>query len=345
MRITHLVCTDAFAGVEQYVAYVGRQQAADGHTVTVLGGSPADMRAAIANPEVTWLPAASVLAAQRALVRTPADLVHVHMTAAEIAAVSTKLLHRQPIVATLHFAQPRGAGRRQAPVYRAMGRFLDAQIAISAFVAERSEVEPEVILNGVPWDIPPRNRRPVVFMAQRLEREKDTATALNAWALAGLWAKGWTLDIAGAGIERERLIALSRELDIEDSVTWLGFVTDAKQRMTEAGIFLASAPEEPFGLSVVEAMASGTPVAAAAGGAHLETVGLVGTEWLFPPGSVEGCAAVLDKLVGDAERRADYGRALHQRWANSFTVAQHCSRLDDVYERVMQVTGTRHASR
>ena len=45
MRITHLVCTDAFAGVEQYIAYISRQQAADGHAVTVLGASgPRDER-------------------------------------------------------------------------------------------------------------------------------------------------------------------------------------------------------------------------------------------------------------------------------------------------------------
>jgi glycosyltransferase involved in cell wall biosynthesis len=336
MRLTHVVCTDAFAGVEQYIAYVSRQQRADGHAVTVLGGSEPEMRSAIGDVDVAWGPARSVFAAQRALLRTDADVIHVHMTAAEIAAVSTKPLHRKPIVATLHFAQPRGGDRRRARWYRSIERFLDAQVAISEFVASRADVACDVIPNGIPWELPTGHRGPVVLVAQRLEEEKDTTVALDAWARADLAARGWRLDVAGQGSQLEALIAHADELGISESVAFLGFVPDVKERMTRASVFLATAPEEPFGLSVVEAMAAGTPVVATAGGAHVETIGVSARQWLFEPGSAEACADALLGLAEDRAERDRYGRVLHERWSTTYSIEHHCAELEAVYRRVLK---------
>lgn len=338
MRIAHLVCTEAFAGVERYVADVGVAQADAGHEVTVLGGSGPEMQRAMDAAPVRWEPASSIWSAQRALVRVDADLLHVHMTAAEIAAVSTKPIHRLPIVSTLHFAHARGNGRRRAVLYRGMRRCLDAQVAISAFVARESGEECEVILNGVPWDLPERPRHRVVLVAQRLEAEKDTALALRAWAMSGLGSGGWRLEIAGRGSQRDSLAALATELGVAGSVTLLGFVTDAKERMASCSIFLATAVAESFGLSVVEAMAAGTAVVLSDSGAHMETAGAVGDDGLFATGSASACARRLTRLAEDVEFRARYGLALRRKWETDFQISEHCARLERVYERVVART-------
>jgi glycosyltransferase involved in cell wall biosynthesis len=335
VRIAHLVCTDAFAGVEQYVAYVSVEQASEGHEVAVFGGSGVEMRAVVGDRGVRWEPASSVWAAQRALVRVDADLLHVHMTAAEFAAVSTKPIHRLPIVSTLHFAHPRGNGRRRAVLYRQMRRHLDAQIAISAFVARGSGEECEVILNGVPWDVVERPREKVVFVAQRLEAEKDTSLAIRAWAMSGLGSRGWRLEIAGHGSQREQLLSLARDMGVAESVSLLGFAPDAKERMASCSIFLATAVAESFGLSVVEAMAAGTPVVLSDSGAHLETAGAVSDDGLFTPGSAGACAQRLTRLVDDEELRVRYGQELRRRWETDFQISEHCRRLEGVYRRVL----------
>lgn len=336
MRIAHLVCTDAFAGVERYVSYVSIEQASEGHEVTVLGGSGAEMRAAIGARGVHWEPASSIWAAQRALVRVDADLLHVHMTAAEITAVSTKPIHRLPIVSTLHFAHPRGNGRRRAVLYRQMRRHLDAQIAISAFVARGSGEECEVILNGVPCAVAERPREKVVFVAQRLEAEKDTSLAVRAWAMSGLGSRGWRLEIAGDGSQRDLLFSLARDMGVAESVSFPGFVTDARERMASCSIFLATAAAESFGLSVVEAMAAGTAVVLSESGAHVETAGAVSSDGLFAPGSAGACAQRLTRLVDDEELRARYGRELRRRWETDFQISEHCRRLERVYRRVLE---------
>ncbi len=335
VRIVHLVCTDAFAGTEQYIAYTSRQQAADGHAVTVLGGSGPEMTAAIGRTDVAWRPATTIWAAQRALLRSRADVIHVHLTAAEIAAVSTKPIHRRPIVSTIHLAVPRGGGRRRRHLYRLLPRFIDAQVAISHFVADRSGADCEVIPNGVPWDLGEHSRSPIVLMAQRLEPEKDTATALRAWAESGLGGDGWRLEIAGDGSQRPALAALTVELGISGSVAFLGFVDDVKARMAGAGMFLATTPEDGLGLSVIEAMAAATPVVAAAGGGHLETVGRSGRDGLFEPGSAQDCARTLRRFAMDDDTRRAYGDRLRGVWAGSFTLPRHTAQLEAVYRRVL----------
>jgi glycosyltransferase involved in cell wall biosynthesis len=335
VRIAHVVCTDGFAGVEQYVVYVSAQQAIDGHEVTVLGGNGPAMHRAIVEPSVTWSPASTMFAAQRALLDLEVDLLHVHMTAAEMAAVTTSLFHRLPIVSTLHFAHPRGNHRRRGAIYRRMAGHLDAQIAISDFVARESGERCDVILNGVPWETVDLPRRRVVLVAQRLDAEKDTELAIRAWAASGLASRGWRLEIAGDGVLRGELYSIAQAVVGDDSVGFLGYVSDVKERMSSCSILLATAPAEPFGLSVVEAMAAATPVVLSASGAHLETAGPVGTEGLFTPGSVEQCADRLVLLADDEELRVDYGRRLRHRWETDFQIDKHCARVERVYRRVL----------
>ena len=67
MRITHVVCTENFAGVERHVAGLAQGLHDRGHEVTVLGGDQPRMRAAIAREGVTLVPAPSPAAAMRQL--------------------------------------------------------------------------------------------------------------------------------------------------------------------------------------------------------------------------------------------------------------------------------------
>ena len=86
VRILHAIRSDAFAGVESHVARLARAQLAAGDEVLVLGGDPDRMTDA-AGPGVRTRPAATVtqvLATVRQWA-SQADVVHAHMTAAEIA--------------------------------------------------------------------------------------------------------------------------------------------------------------------------------------------------------------------------------------------------------------------
>jgi glycosyltransferase involved in cell wall biosynthesis len=120
---------------------------------------------------------------------------------------------------------------------------------------------------------------------------------------------------------------------VADSVAFSGRIDDTDRFLAEASIFLAPAPGEPFGLSVVEAMAHGLPVVAAGGGAHLETVGESGL--LFPPGHADQAAVALTDLGDDIERRRSVGGALRQRQQDEYSIGRHVDRLEDLYWTVV----------
>ncbi len=170
-------------------------------------------------------------------------------------------------------------------------------------------------------------------MLQRLEPEKMPDVGLRAWSLSGLGDHGWRLVIAGSGSVGFDLTTLAEVLGLSESVELAGHVRDTDALLAGASIFLATAPEEPFGLSVVEAMAHGVPIVAAAGGGHLETVGDVGA--LFPPGDATAAAALLRELAGSAERRRTMGRALRARQQERFSLFRHVDRLERLYREVV----------
>ena len=327
LKVVHAVRSDTFAGVERYVSEVARALSALGHELVVVGGDPAAMRAALP-PAVEHRAAETTAQVARELARCGRpDIVHAHMSAAELAAVATGPVHRAPVVATRHFASRRGGSLPSRAVTRTVARGLALEISISQFVADRSGPGSVVLHNGVRDQPAGEHRDRTVLVMQRLEAEKDTATAVRAFAAADLASDGWRLQLAGRGSEEADVRSLAQSLGVDVEV--LGFVADPSAVLSRAGILLAPAPAEPFGLTVVEAMASGTPVLAAAGGAHAETLGT--QAHLFPPGAHEMAAAGLRALAADdGARRAD-GVRLRARQQQMFGVERHAAALLDAY--------------
>lgn len=340
MRIRHLVCTDNFAGVERYVATASAELAARGHHVEIIGGAPQPMRRALGSAPVALIEAAGARAALGpARSRPRPDVVHAHMTAADTVAIANRPFVRAPVVSTLHFARPRGHDALTRRLYSVIPRLVTAEVAISRFVADHAGGQPRIILNGVPAPTGPvspvRERDPVVLVAQRFESEKDTGTAMRAFAASGLAQRGWQLHVAGEGSQRAMLEALALDLGIIAATVFLGRVDDVSDRMGRAGMFLASAVAEPFGLSVVEAMAHGLPVIATDGGAHPETIGIATPETLFRSGDADAAAVLLRRYAHDPAARADLGRRVRARYEEAFTIEAHVDRLEAFYERLV----------
>jgi glycosyltransferase involved in cell wall biosynthesis len=178
-------------------------------------------------------------------------------------------------------------------------------------------------------------RKPVVLVAQRLESEKRTALALDAFRASRLAERGWKLVIAGGGSLREQLERQAHRLRIARSTRFLGHVSDVARLMATAGVLLAPRPDEAYGLSVVEAMAAGLPVVAAAGGGHLETVGTVPRAALFPPGDVPAAGAMLAELAADDNTRASYGEDLRNVQRTRFTLGAQERATDAVYRSLV----------
>ena len=76
---------------------------------------------------------------------------------------------------------------------------------------------------------------------------------------------GFRLIITGEETDYTRTVrAVATQLGLSDSVDFVGYVNEAKlaKLYKEATVYLYTAPEEDFGMGIIEAMAVGTPVVA-----------------------------------------------------------------------------------
>ncbi|MCL6632366.1 MAG: glycosyltransferase [Alicyclobacillus herbarius] len=70
----------------------------------------------------------------------------------------------------------------------------------------------------------------------------------------------WSLEIYGDGPERDKLIKLSRELDIHQKITWHGWTTNPWERIERASALLLTSDFEGLPMVIGESLARGLPV-------------------------------------------------------------------------------------
>lgn len=124
----------------------------------------------------------------------------------------------------------------------------------------------------------------------------------------------------------------AKSLDIADKVQFLAFSNDIPQVMRALDfLVLPSILPEPMGLVILEAMASGRPVVAAAHGGPLETVvdGVTGL-W-FEPSNVVALANAMIKLTQDAQLRRTLGDRARVRAIEHFSLANFQHRFAHLY--------------
>ncbi len=340
LRILHAIRSDGFSGVEQFVLRLALAQAADGHRVAVIGGATDRMRPLLAGAGIDHVPAARTIDVTRAVRRLARgfDVVNTHMTAADLGTAAalwfTRRARRPAVVATRHFAKARGR-IGPLPIGPLLRRRIDAQISISRAVADAVDGPSTVVHSGIEnrllRDVTLRER--VVLMAQRLQPEKRTDVGIRAFAASGLADEGWTLEVAGKGPERDALESLADELGISSAVVFLGYRADLPEIMDRAGLLIAPCPVEGLGLTVLEAMAGGLPVVAAAAAGHLDVLGGLDPRALFPPGDVEAAARNLRSLAEDEPGRNALSLAGRRRQQGEFSLHAQAVATEAVYRR------------
>ena len=96
-------------------------------------------------------------------------------------------------------------------------------------------------------------------------------------------------------------------------------------------LVLPSTSPEPFGLVVLEAMASGKPVVATAHGGPLEIITDGACGRLVPPGDPAALAVAIEQLVGDPGLRTRWGVAARERAVAHFGFGPHVAAFEALY--------------
>lgn len=152
-------------------------------------------------------------------------------------------------------------------------------------------------------------KRPFVLSTGRLEFQKAHEVLIAAYATSGLW-RSHDLVILGSGSRLAALQQLARELAVDHSVLFLGFVANPYAWMARAELFVLPSRWEGFPTVAAEAMACGTPMIlsdCSFGPRDVIDPGISGE--LVPVDDPATLAATMTALIADPARRAGLSAA------------------------------------
>jgi len=158
----------------------------------------------------------------------------------------------------------------------------------------------------------------VVRILERVSREVDAV-----------------LLMVGEGPERSSAQALARRLGLQDRLRFLGQQQSVEEIAGLADVFLLPSELESFGLTALEAMASGVPVVGSDVGGLPEVVRHAESGYLLPVGDVEGMAARTLEILKDDERRREMGQAGRRRAEALFGADRVVTQYERYYEKVL----------
>lgn len=280
------------------------------------------------------------------------DLVHAHVYASAVASALATLGTRIPLILTAHTEgswhslSSRWINGRLYP--RA-----DQVIAISEAIRRqqisRHGVSParvRVITNAIPLTEPQCYRTipelptgweeaPLLGVVGRLQPEKGVDIFLEAVARVVPHFPRARYVVIGDGPLRASLVAHARDLGLEDFVHFAGTHPDARSLMSSMDVLAVPSRTEGSPLVVLEAMAIGLPIVAAAVGSipqqirhHLEGL-------LFPPGDYAALAEALLCVLRNPTDACRLGLAARGRLSTHLSYAVMLSHTMDVYHAAL----------
>lgn len=293
------------------------------------------------------------------------DVVHVHhpfpLGAAAIGAARRRHI---PIAATNHTIPECSLWgvRRVTPLYRAADRAFTAwlrfllgrcdSVATPTITAAASLKrlgfgrDISVISNGLdtarfsPGDdegLRERLRldaRPVVLYTGRLDAEKQMDVWLRCAARVAASTHAQFV-IGGNGADRSRLERMARDLCLEGSVRFTGYLDDSEFPLIYrlADVYLITSRVELQSITTLEAIASGLPVVAARAGALPELVEEGRNGYCIPPEDDAAAARAVLAILSDAK-----GRALMGEWSRTIALRHNLEQSVDAYDRFLTAT-------
>jgi glycosyltransferase involved in cell wall biosynthesis len=280
-----------------------------------------------------------------------ADIVHGHSSKAGfLARLAARLRgRRDTCLFTPHGWSFWSAGGRRADAYLTLERraahWCSAILAVStherdaglaAGVGRRAQYR--VIPNGVdlerfaavPAPVPGR-----VVMIARLAPPKRPDLAVRALARIRDTVSAAELHLVGDGPGRVAVERLAAELGLAAAVHVLGSRDDVPAILASAACLVLATDYEGCPLSVLEAMAAGVPVVAAAVGGVPEVVVDGETGILSPPGAVEPLARAVTELLRDSSLAGRMGASGRERARQRYSLARMAGDTVGVYEELL----------
>lgn len=277
------------------------------------------------------------------------DVLHTHLTYANILGPLIGRLARLPVVSTLHNAEPDKLRGRDPLEAWALRYGANRIVAVGDIVAHANRQrlrgrQVEVVANAVPSMPRLSNAEREAVRAEfvddatttillavgRLTQQKGYDDLLTAFSIVHASHPRAILLIAGTGSEHDALASQIEELGLERFAKLLGPRSDIPRLLAASDIFVSSSRWEGLPVAVLEAMAAGLPVVATAVGDIL-TVLDSSTGILVPAQEPTRLAEALRSLLDSPDLQRQLGDAARSRAVECFGVDGWMRRLIALY--------------
>ncbi len=279
------------------------------------------------------------------------DVVHVHLARDLVTLPAAWLARRAavPYVVQTHgmvdassnpLALPLDAGLTR-PVLRSAGRVLhltDTELeGLRGVLPEGFSAQ--VLHNGVPLPRTPAGgrSRTVLYLARLAPRKRPLAFVAAARALAPRHPDAEFVVVGPDEGEGPAVAAAVRAaVDEGVRIRWEGAVAPEATEavMRGAGVYVLPAVDEPYPMSVLEAMALGLPVVVTDSCGLAAAVGRAGAGHVVDA-TQAALEAALDELLADPERARDMGRAGRALVEREMAMGDVATRLGSTYAELV----------
>jgi len=271
------------------------------------------------------------------------DVIHAHYavphaTAALLARLMLRSARRPAVVTTLHGTDVTLVGIDRAylratqwsiensDVVTAVSRFL-AATTVDDMGVRRADIE--VVHNSVDIErfenakcFAPRERfaepgEKILMHISNFRAVKRTDDVVRIFAQVHSRMPSRLL-MVGEGPERPRAAALAHEFGIANRIHFMGSFPRVESLLCNADLFLLPSAKESFGLTALEAMASGVPVIASTIGGLPEVIEHGVSGWLHEVGDVDRMSASAISLLEDPELHTSFSQAARRRARDHF---------------------------
>ena len=364
MRILQISSASSFGGGERYAVDLSNSLSKRGHELfaAVRPQSPLANYLELPRANIKTLPLRNALdaptaqALARIVKENRIDVIHAHMARDySLAAYAVRSIPTAKLFVTRHVLFPLNRLHRHT-----LGKAAKV-IAVSNSVAQQlrsQQLVPEekiaVIPNGI--DVARYRRALENFDRKSFLKSKHLPTEsllvgsigelrilkrhddfIRAAARVAREVPNTHFVIAGVDTSpneehRRQLQSLVADLQLSDRVHFLGWLDDADQLLCALDAFVSASETESFGLSIAEAMATGTSVVATRTEGAQEVVEDEASGLLVPIGDVDQTAAALIRLLKNEALRMQLGERAAKVVQERFSLDRMVDAIEKLYQ-------------
>lgn len=359
IRIVHLIYSFETGGLEKGIAtVVNNASPLFEHVILCLTTSGESERLLPPNTQVVELhkpqgnSPLSLLKLSRVLKSLRPDIVHTRNWSGMDGIIAARMAGIRAVLHGEHgwgMEDPQGLHTKRVLIRRFLSRWVSEYTCVSKQIENwlRNDVRVRKpvtqIYNGVDAEkYCPGNGRdqiraelglaadiPLVGVVGRLDPIKDHPTLFRAFEAVRTVLPEARLLVAGDGPERKRL-----EGQAGEGVIFLGNRSDVPEILRALDLFVLPSLNEGISNTILEAMATGTPVVATRVGGNPELVEDECTGILVKPGDFQSMASAILRYLEHADLRARHSEAGRQSVLKRFSIEAMVRSYEAIYRRL-----------